>query len=359
MSDHEAELRRQATAAGVYLDLAPLVLAPHPTSGCVARVPIPGPTADETEQLLVWLDQWTDGGYPRDRHEAAWCCVECGRPCAEQPDSWTGWAICQGCTETQARHGGSGKLQSGMRQIPIASPLLDPPAGFELIRHSWCPRCDRAAGDPLGRRGTGRVKYRPPTVRTPGRSEWVKPAPPELEIGQGCSHVLVGKSVTGSWVWVTVADRGDDERSCGARRLFRWGLRRKAFAVAAEPRQGLQTVQGMRVAFSEAQLNGEPIEAFRGIHFQQSYGGTVRRSSNTAWAIVDGQAGVGELLRAIDGPELATPELAHLGQTEFDMWLRWVYADDDGIHDVLIAGARIVEMDGYQVEMDCREISHA
>ena len=75
-----------------------------------------------------------------------------------------------------------------MLQRPFARPLTPPPAGFELVRHTWCPRCDRAAGDPLGR---PRDRYRGPLVPR------VKPAPPEVEIGPACQEGIFGSFATG------------------------------------------------------------------------------------------------------------------------------------------------------------------
>lgn len=241
---HEAELRRQATAAGVWLDMAqgwrcsdcgrPLreprevngVSVLPPCAFCLCRhdkvtsAIRESITSDEVEQLLVWLDRWQDarrewlaerrmvdavysdyvkdgrGGrvwhFPmlsRARHEAvSFELREYGYSISDRQRSDRKWRWVPG---------------EG-RQLPIVRPLLDPPAGFELVRHSWCPRCERD-GDPLGA---------PREVATP-----VVPPAPELEIGAGCAQVAVGPGC----------------HPCGARRLYRWGLRREQEDVSFEP----------------------------------------------------------------------------------------------------------------------------
>ncbi len=147
----QGELRRQLTAAGMYLEMYGPAWSPSE------------PTNDEAEQLMVWLDAWQEG---RDE------------------------------------------------QLP---------AGWELTRHVWCPRCDRDA-DPLGwwHDFSGNWKGRPYGT--------VFPSPPLLEIGPGCQggmnpyfrfqgaihwHDHSVDALPGWW-WV----------ACSTRRVFRWGLRR-------------------------------------------------------------------------------------------------------------------------------------
>jgi hypothetical protein len=210
MSDY-AELRRRATTAGVFLDLkVPLgrrsVRLNRPVAGemvTAGDVEEWGAvvTASETEQLLAWLARWTDA---RRQWRA-----ERAENLAVASDAW------------------QEEWNWNVPQLAIA----DPPAGFELTRHSWCPRCNRD-GDPLG---SSRNRC------SPDGRPWVRPAPPappELEIGPGChapiphySELFPGKR------WFACRDAGRFRSwkipggkswvvPCNARRLFRWGLRR-------------------------------------------------------------------------------------------------------------------------------------
>jgi hypothetical protein len=140
MTDHEAELRRRATAAGVFLAEDSVTLL----DGSGWRRGFRDVTADEAAELLVWLDGWTDDSVPNP---------------------------------------------------PV-------PEGFELTRHSWCPRCERRNGDPLGRPADRRRYFVP----------WIKPPPPRQSVAVPCQRLnRCGGRFAGR---------------CNTRRLFRWGLRR-------------------------------------------------------------------------------------------------------------------------------------
>jgi hypothetical protein len=218
---NESELRRQATAAGVFLDLP----RTRPYSGeypstvppSFQAVELTQPlTADETEQLLVWLNQWQE--QPRERHEVAWCCRAFGHVVSAD-EVMNGWGHCSGrqCQEW-----------SSVEQLPIVRSLLDPPAGFELVRHLWCPRCDRAAGDPLGRPveriGWRGIEWTLASAKSGGHIgvPIVKPPAPEREIKPGCSRHRSTSWPHRAWelTWMGW------QPPCGARRLYRWGLRR-------------------------------------------------------------------------------------------------------------------------------------
>jgi hypothetical protein len=165
----ESELRRQATAAGVFLDLEHVTCELQAGQLVAVEDSKLDITADETERLLVWLDDWQERP-PRER------------------------------------------------------PLLRPPAGFELVRHSWCPRCNRIGGDPLGWwHDFGSMKG---YLRRPRCA--VFPPPPELEIGQGCDRALYGRRIASNRTRNRFPDMpgaGFWTRVCSARQLFRWGLR--------------------------------------------------------------------------------------------------------------------------------------
>jgi hypothetical protein len=225
------ELRRQATAAGVFLDMSPTWLSPGFTTKPL--------TDDEAEQLLVWLDAWQSE--PRERHEmASFGLLFDG----DGQEHYTiesvngGVLLLDGAGDATIASAGdfiadgfkagqtvtTGQLREWSwvpgegRVLPAVTPLLDPPAGFGLIRKSWCPRCDRIGGDPLGwwhdfggKPGDRMKGY----LRRPRCA--VFPPAPDVEIGPGCRGMFV--------VWPPSRSPTDRLR-CGARRLYRWGLRR-------------------------------------------------------------------------------------------------------------------------------------
>jgi hypothetical protein len=242
---NESELRRQATAAGVFLELP----RTQPYSGeYPSTVPpsfqavelTPPLTADETEQLLVWLDRWQE--QPRERHEVAWCCMDCGTLDQEPlPSGTLGWGRCN-----NPKHP---PVKMPIARLPIVYPLLDPPAGFELVRKVWCPRCDRAAGDPLGRPvqriGWRGIEWVLASARSGGHigAPIVKPPAPEREIGPGCEwgyrtnegkplRVITYQADSEGYVSPKLRrlwgkdGQGRPVRTCGTCRLYRWGLRR-------------------------------------------------------------------------------------------------------------------------------------
>jgi hypothetical protein len=234
MTDH-AELRRQATAAGVFVDfddfddepdeVGPAEFDPVTGTYATSSKPEPAPiTAAEAEQLLVWLQRWTDARRKweteRDRREYD--------------------AVYRDMVLEQSRSGFS---------VPFQRPV-PPPEGFELLQHSWCPRCDRDGGDPLGRRTIGHwVTYFPDTAPLPEQRKPVRtrpyceivPAPPELEIAPACHR----QRWTGRY-----GGPGMILDPCGARRLFRWGLRRAEYTWQRAT-EYLWTFRGERSADAE------------------------------------------------------------------------------------------------------------
>ena len=296
---HEAELRRQATAAGVFLELlhrwrcsdcgrptgeprevngvsvlppCAFCLCDHGQLAAVIRGP--SLTSDEAEQLLVWLDRWQSRrrrtvGRPDENEGHETALFELVKPMNVQ-----GWVWCEAAPG-----------DPNAWPLPIVRPLLDPPAGFELVRKSWCPRCDRD-GDPLGKRTIGhwvtygrrtynRGPLRANPVRIRPRCEVVPPAP-EREIGQLCGRQVPAPpedcehyTITGVDGSTLTLDSGDEmpnppvaqaytntitcsngsfigdgyhvgdsisiteTRPCRCRRLYRWGLRRELSADQA------------------------------------------------------------------------------------------------------------------------------
>ncbi len=224
MSEAVAELQRQATAAGVFLDFGHAVPCELREGALVAAEDsaVDEPTDDEAEQLLVWLRGWTA---ERERWEA-----ERPERLAVQADAWLEqrrdlrvlpmlsrdrFELEQVAHMSAAGAGWDWKERAGIgwtERLPVARPLLSPPAGFELTRRSWCPRCDKIGGDPLGWwHDFGSMKG---YLRRPRCA--VFPPAPEIEIGACCPREY-GEAVR----WFP----------CGARRLYRWGLRRQVLKM--------------------------------------------------------------------------------------------------------------------------------
>jgi hypothetical protein len=351
----DAELRRQATAAGVFL-------VDELVGWREYYEPL---TPDEVEQLLVWLDRWQGA-----RRE--WL-TERPERLAVQRDAWL-------------------EQYRDLRVLPMLS-REDPPAGFELIRRSWCPRCERD-GDPLGPGSwvtyTGAFSWT--RKRRRFRCEVVPPAP-EREIGQLCGRQVPAPpedcghyTITGVDGLTLTLDSGDDTpveqaytntitstgsfigdgyrigegititetRPCRCRRLYRWGLRRKTRVDQAidgalheidqlyrGAEHGISSVQGRETFFATVTLEGDELRGLRDISWtsRTSRGAVSHDVTASLW-----RAGAAELRRL-------------WGSRDADLTVQFVYPGDDQINTLVLEQARIVELTEADVTLDCMRIS--
>jgi hypothetical protein len=173
MGDVIADLRRAAITAGIWLRLGPIVWV---CSACGAKV------RDSRAPLGARLDGCFSEACAGPSYALELSTQHLTRAEAEQLTSWL--------LRWQEQH-----------------VMRDPPAGFELFRHVWCP-ADRDETDPLGTNSLHRIAGEP----------WVKPAAPEVEVGTCGAWVRDYDATTGKRAIV---------KRCRGRRLYRWGVSKR------------------------------------------------------------------------------------------------------------------------------------